>query len=62
VKSVSGTVNGEVIAGYSATDRGVHFWLGGTRKDIPAGVVRVLPTLISVPKSDPPGEPEYQDV
>lgn len=52
VKPVSGLVGGEVIAGYSATDRGVHFWLEGTRKGIPAGVVRVLPTMTPVPKSE----------
>ena len=52
VKPVSGVVAGDVIAGYSSTDRGVHFWLGGTRKGIPAGVVRVLPTMAPVPKSE----------
>lgn len=52
VKPVSGLVGGEVIAGYSSTDRGVHFWLEGTRKGIPVGVVRVLPTLTFVPKSE----------
>lgn len=62
VKPVSGMVGGKVIAGFSSTDRGVHYWLEGTRKGIPAGVVRVLPTMIPVPKSELPGEPEYEDV
>jgi len=52
VKPVSGLIGGEVVAGYSSTEKGVHFWLGGTRKGIPAGVVRVLPTMTSVPKSE----------
>lgn len=52
VKPVSGRVGGEVIAGYAASDKGVHYWLGGTRKGIPAGVVLVLPTMTPVPKSE----------
>jgi len=52
VKPTSGTIGGEVVAGYSATEKGVHFWLGGTRKGIPAGIVRVLPTMTRVSKSE----------
>lgn len=55
VKPTSGTISGEVIMGYAATVKGVHFWLGGTRKGIPAGIVRVLPIIVSVPKSEVPG-------
>jgi len=52
IKPVSGRVGGEVIAGYSTTGQGVHFWLGGRRSGIPAGVVLVLPTLIPVQRSE----------
>ena len=52
IKPTSGTISGNVIMGYSATDRGVHFWLEGSRRSIPAGLVRVLPTMVSAQKSD----------
>lgn len=52
VKPTSGTISGEIIMGYSATSKGVHFWLPKGRKTIPAGIVRVLPTLIPAVKSE----------
>ena len=52
IKPTSGTISGNVIMGYSATDRGVHFWLAGGRRSIPAGLVRVLPTMVYAQKSE----------
>lgn len=51
IKPTSGTISGEIIMGYSATDKGIHYWIPKGRKTIPVGVVRVLPTLIPAVKS-----------
>lgn len=52
IKPTSGTLKGELVMGYTATEQAVHFWLGGSRLNIPAGIVRVLPTMTPVPKSE----------
>ncbi len=52
LKPTSGRISGVEIAGTTATDRGVHFWLDGSRGNIPASIVRVLPIMVSVPDSE----------
>lgn len=52
IKEVSGIISGIQVNGWSATERGVHFWLRGKRLSIPAGIVQVLPTMVSVPQSE----------
>jgi len=61
IKPTSGTISGEIIMGYSATSKGIHFWIPKGRKTIPAGIVRVLPTMLPVVKSDPQDPQEHQD-
>ena len=63
IKPTSGKIGETAFNGWAATDRGVHFWLEGTRLGIPAGLVRVLPIMSPAAKlEEPPGEPEYEDV
>ena len=52
IKQVSGTISGVNFMGWSSSDKGVHFWLGGSIKAIPAMIVRVLPTTPPVPQSE----------
>ena len=51
VKPTSGTISGEIVMGYGATAKGVHFWIPKGRKTIPVGLVRVLPSTPSAVKS-----------
>ena len=52
IKEVSGEMGGTPFSGWAATDRGVHFWLG-SRVKIPAGILRVLPTMVTTPPPEP---------
>lgn len=52
IRQVSGEVGGVSFMGWGTSDKGVHFWLGGSRLGIPAMVVRVLPTTPPVPQSE----------
>lgn len=52
VKPTSGLISGEIIMGYTATAKGVHFWIPKGRKTIPVGIVRVLPSTPFAVKSE----------
>lgn len=47
--------------GWATTDRGVHFWIPQGRKAIPAGIVRVLPTMVFAPTLDPDNKEGVKD-
>ena len=48
IKPVSGKIGENVIMGWSTTDQGVSFWIGGTRRNIPVSVARVVPIIKNV--------------
>ena len=50
IKPISGKIGDVELLGWAATDKGVHFWLGGSRLNIPVSIVQVLPILTSAPK------------
>ena len=51
IKEVAGKLGDAPFSGWAATDRGVHFWVG-SRLKIPAGIMRVLPTMVAIPEAE----------